>query len=102
MEDAVNDAPRASEFLGNMLAKFMMENVISMREIGQLLYEGGEEAGSLREVGLAADVLGSILEVVKSEKGDSALNEILRGSSLRLEDFRPPEPCRSKKLEQFF
>ncbi|GAB4862004.1 hypothetical protein Ancab_037258 [Ancistrocladus abbreviatus] len=101
LEDTVNDAPRAAEFLGRIFAKVILENVVSLREVGKLIHEAGEEPGRLREVGLAADVIGSILEMIKSDKGESALNDIRASSSLHLEDFRPPDPLRSKKLEMF-
>lgn len=101
LEDAVNDAPKAPEFLGYMFAIVVIEDVISISKIVQLLHDGGEEPGSLREVGIAGDVLGSILEVIKSEKGDSFFDEIRKNSNLRLENFRPRSPCRSKKLEKF-
>lgn len=101
LEDAVNDAPRAPEFLGRIFARVITENVIPLREIGRLIHEGGEEPGCLLEVGLAADVLGSALEIIATEKGDSVLNEILTSSNLRLEDFRPPDPNRSRKLDKF-
>ncbi|KAF5472373.1 hypothetical protein F2P56_009095 [Juglans regia] len=101
LEDAVNDAPRAPEFLGHIFAKVITENVIPLREIGLLIHKGGEEPGHLLEVGLAADVLGSTLEVIKSEMGDSVLNEIRASSTLRFEDFLPPDPYRSRKLEKF-
>ncbi|XP_059434971.1 eukaryotic translation initiation factor 4G [Corylus avellana] len=101
LEDAVNDAPRAPEFLGRIFAKVVTENVIPLREIGMLIHDGGEEPGRLRDLGLAGDVLGSILEMIKSEKGDSVLSEIRTSSNLRLEDFRPLDPNRSRKLENF-
>lgn len=91
LEDAVNDAPRAAEFLGRIFAKVVEENVIPLREIGRLLREGGEEPGRLLEIGLAGDVLGSTLEIIKSDKGESVLHEIRMSSNLRLEDFRPPD-----------
>lgn len=78
-----------------------MENVVPLREIARLIHEGGEEPGSLLEIGLAGDVLGSTLEIIKSEKGESVLNDIRRSSNLRLEDFRPPDPNRSRILEKF-
>jgi hypothetical protein len=96
LEDAVNDAPRAPEFLGRIFAKVVTENVIPLSEIGMLIREGGEESGRLRDLGLAGDVLGSILEMIKSEKGDSVLTEVLTSSNLRLEDFRPLDPNRSR------
>ncbi|KAL5866209.1 hypothetical protein ACOSQ3_003723 [Xanthoceras sorbifolium] len=101
LEDAVNDAPKAAEFLGRIFAKVIVENVITLREIGRLLYEGGEEAGRLLKIGLAGDVLGSTLEMIKSNEGESVLSEILRSSNLRLEDFRPPDPMKSRILEKF-
>ncbi|KAK8639806.1 hypothetical protein V6N13_138175 [Hibiscus sabdariffa] len=99
LEDAVNDAPKAAEFLGRIFAKLIIENVVSLGEIGHLLYDGGEEPGRLREIGLAGDVLGSTLGVIKTEKGESVLNEIRASSSLRVEDFRPPDPYKSRLLE---
>ncbi|XP_042957906.1 eukaryotic translation initiation factor 4G-like isoform X2 [Carya illinoinensis] len=101
LEDAVNDAPRAPEFLGGIFAKVITENVIPFREIGRLIHKGGEEAGHLLEVGLAADVLGSILEIIKLEKGDSVLKEMQASSNLPFEDFRPPDRNRSRKLDKF-
>ncbi|KAJ1375739.1 MIF4G-like, type 3 [Sesbania bispinosa] len=101
LEDAVNDAPKAPEFLGRIFAKTITEHVVSLKEIGQLICDGGEEPGSLLNIGLAADVIGSTLEVIKIEKGDAVLNEIRTSSNLRLETFRPPEPLTSRKLEKF-
>ncbi|KAM7277517.1 hypothetical protein ACFE04_019383 [Oxalis oulophora] len=102
LEDAVNDAPKAPEFLGSLFAKVVMENIVSLTDIGQLLREGGEEPGSLLEFGLAGDVLGNTLEKIKLEKGEDFLNEIRSSSSLRLDDFRPPVATnRSKILEKF-
>ncbi|KAL2336934.1 hypothetical protein Fmac_011380 [Flemingia macrophylla] len=101
LEDAVNDAPKAPEFLGRVFAKAITEHVVSLKEIGQLIHEGGEEPGSLLEAGLAADVIGSTLEVIQMEKGDAVLSEICASSNLRFELFRPPEPLKSRKLEKF-
>ncbi|KAG6437832.1 hypothetical protein SASPL_102762 [Salvia splendens] len=101
LEDAVNDAPRAAEFLGRFFARVVIEKVVSLSEIGRLVYEGGEEQGSLVEAGIAADVVGTILDTIKSEKGDSVLNEIRSSSNLQLQNFRPPgsnRPCRIDKL----
>ncbi|KAK9121115.1 hypothetical protein Syun_018732 [Stephania yunnanensis] len=101
LEDAMNDAPRATEFVGCILGKVVLENVVSLRDVGHLIHEGGEEQGRLLQLGLASDVLGSILEIIKLEKGESVLNEMCEDSNLRLEDFRPPNPYRSRKLEAF-
>ncbi|GAB2290170.1 hypothetical protein Dimus_024452 [Dionaea muscipula] len=101
LEDTVNDAPKAAEFLGQLFGKIIVEKIVPLGEVGRLIYEGGEEPGRLREVGLAGDVLGSILEMIKSDRGESTLNDILVSSNLQLEDFRPPDPRKSKKLELF-
>ncbi|KAK4410916.1 Eukaryotic translation initiation factor 4G [Sesamum angolense] len=101
LEDAVNDAPRAAEFLGRIFAKVVMENVISLSEIGRLIYEGGEEQGRLVEIGLAAEVLGSVLDIIKSDKGDLVLNEIRSSTNLRLENFRPSGCNKSLRIDKF-
>ncbi|KAJ8900293.1 hypothetical protein K2173_024933 [Erythroxylum novogranatense] len=101
LEDAVNDAPKAAEYLGRIFARTIIEKVVSLEKVGQLLYEGGEEPGRLLEVGLAGDVLGSTLDAIKAEKGECVLNEIRNASSLRLEDFRPPDSYRSRMLEHY-
>jgi translation initiation factor 4G len=101
LEDAVNDAPKAGEFLGRIFAKIIIENVIPFTEIGQLIQEGGEVRGSLVEMGLAAEVVGTIFETIKSEKGDSVLNEIRSSSSLKIEKFRPPNSKKPLRLDKF-
>lgn len=101
LEDAATDAPKAPEFLGGIFAKFVLENVLPMSEIGRLIYEGGEQQGQLVEIGLAAEVLGSVLEIIKTEKGEQVLKEICTGSSLRLENFRPPNSKRALTLDKF-
>jgi translation initiation factor 4G len=98
LEDGVTDAPKAPEFLGRIFAKAITEHVVSLEEIGRLIHNGGE---SLLQIGLAADVLGSTLEVIQTEKGDAFLTEIQRSSNLQLQTFRPPAPIKSRKLEKF-
>ncbi|CAN0921747.1 Eukaryotic translation initiation factor 4G [Linum grandiflorum] len=102
LEDAVNDAPRAAEFLGRIFGRVVIENLVQLKQFGELLQAaGGDEPGQLLEAGLAGDVLGSTLEIIKAEKGETGLNEVQSGSGLRLEDFIPPKPSRSKILERF-
>ncbi|XP_073307972.1 eukaryotic translation initiation factor 4G-like [Primulina huaijiensis] len=101
LEDAVNDAPRAAEFLSRILAQVILEKIVALSAIGHLIYEGGEVQGRLVEVGLAAEVLGGILEIIKSEKGDSVLKEICSSSNLQLENFRPPGSKKSRRLDKF-
>ncbi|KAG9135403.1 hypothetical protein Leryth_007173 [Lithospermum erythrorhizon] len=101
LEDAVNDAPKAAEFLGRLFAHVISENVISLAEMGKLIYEGGEEQGRLVEIGLAAEVLGMIFESIDSEKGPSVLNEIRTGASLQLKNFRPPGSSKPWRIDKF-
>ncbi|KAG6466072.1 eukaryotic translation initiation factor 4G-like [Zingiber officinale] len=101
LEDAVNDAPRAPEFLGRIFAKTILEDVTALSDVGRLILRGGEEPGQLREVGLAAEVLGNILETLELEKGVSIMNEIRVSSNLQLNDFLPPSPLKAKKLDAF-
>ncbi|KAF3793019.1 Eukaryotic translation initiation factor 4G [Nymphaea thermarum] len=101
LSDAIYDAPKAPEFLGGILAKVILENIISLKDVGRLIHEGGEEPGSLTESGIASDVLGSILEVIKEEKGDTVLKDIRKNSEIRLEEFLPPDPRKQAKLIAF-
>ncbi|XP_076949195.1 eukaryotic translation initiation factor 4G-like [Bidens hawaiensis] len=98
LEDTVNDAPKAAEFLGRMLAGILLENVIPYKEVWRIIYEGGEERGRLVKIGLAAEVVGVILETIKSEKGDPFLNEMRAASNLRVEDFRSSKASRLDKF----
>ncbi|TVU38451.1 hypothetical protein EJB05_11822, partial [Eragrostis curvula] len=96
LEDTLSDAPRATEYLGRLLARFVQENILPLQEVGRLIQEGGEEAGYLVQVGIAADILAAVLECIIKEKGDSFLNEAKSSSNLRFEDFRPQHLKRSK------
>ncbi|KAL0547987.1 hypothetical protein IC582_012426 [Cucumis melo] len=98
LDDAVNDAPKAPEFIGRLLANLVVGNLITLKEIGKFIREGGEEPGSLVQVGIAADVLGNLLEAIQLEKGQIFLNEILKSSDLQLATFCP---IKSTKLEKF-
>ncbi|KAF4377332.1 hypothetical protein G4B88_005810 [Cannabis sativa] len=100
-EDTVTDAPKAPEYLGRIFAKLIMDNVASLGEIGKLIHDGGEEPGSLVDAGLAGDVLGNTLDIIRSEKGDGVLKEIIESSNVHLESFRPQEPQKSRILEKF-
>ncbi|KAL5199094.1 hypothetical protein ABZP36_002606 [Zizania latifolia] len=100
LEDALSDAPRAAEYLGRLLARFVVESILSLQEVGTLVEKGGEEPGDLVLHGVGADVLGVLLESIREEKGDSFLNEAKTSSKLKLEDFRPQHLKRSK-LDSF-
>ncbi|KAI7727274.1 hypothetical protein M8C21_026935 [Ambrosia artemisiifolia] len=101
LEDAVNDAPKAAEFLGRMFARILIENVIPYQQVSSLIYEGGEEQGQLVETGLAAEVLGVTLEIIKSEKGQPFLDDLCASSNIRLESFRSPTSTRESRLDKF-
>ena len=96
LEDALSDSPRAPEYLGRLFARFVLENILLLQDVGRLIEEGGEEPGHLVREGIAADVLGAVLDSIKVEKGDLFLNEAKTGSNLKLEDFRPQHLKRSK------
>lgn len=96
LEDALSDSPRAAEYLGRLLAMFVLEKILLLQDVGRLIEEGGEEPGHLVQEGIAADVLGAVLESIKAEKGDSFLKEAKASSNLKLEDFRPQHLKRSK------
>ncbi|CAL5432456.1 unnamed protein product [Camellia sinensis] len=89
LEDSITDAPKAAEFLGCVIARTIVENVISMRDIGQLIRQGGEEPGRLQQIGLGYEVLQSAFHTIRSDKGESTLNDICMSSNLQLEDFLP-------------
>lgn len=101
LEDAVTDSPKAAEYLGRILGKVISENVVPLAEIGRIIHEGGDEPGRLQETGLASDVLITILEIIRQDRGNSTLKEMRKSSNLLLEDFRPPDPTKSRKLDAF-
>ncbi|KAI3511288.1 hypothetical protein L1887_18437 [Cichorium endivia] len=101
LEDAVNDAPKAAEYLGRIVGKMLLGNVIPYKEVWRLIYEGGEEQGRLVEVGLAAEVVGVILETIESEKGSQFLTAVRTESNLRVEEFRPPNSKKTLRLDKF-
>uniref|UniRef100_A0A5B6Z427 Eukaryotic translation initiation factor 4G n=1 Tax=Davidia involucrata TaxID=16924 RepID=A0A5B6Z427_DAVIN len=70
LEDTVTDAPKAGEFFGRILARIIIENVISLKEIERLIQQGGEEPGYLLQIGLGNEVLKSAFETIRSEKGN--------------------------------
>lgn len=97
----MNDAPKAAEFLGRIFARMLLENVVPYEQVWRLIYEGGEEQGQLVEVGLGAEVLGVILEIIKSEKGDTLLKDLRENSNPRLENFRSPSMKKTSRLDKF-
>ncbi|KAG9157688.1 hypothetical protein Leryth_014179 [Lithospermum erythrorhizon] len=101
LEDAVNDAPKAAEYLGHLFAHAISENVISLAEVGKLIFEGGEEQGRLVEIGLAAEVLGTIFESIDTKKGPTVLGEIRTGANLPLKNFRPPGSSKPLRIDKF-
>ena len=75
MEDTLSDAPRATEYLGRLLARFVQENILPLQEVGKLIQGVGKEPGCLVQDGIAADILWAVLDSIRLEKGDSFLNE---------------------------
>ncbi|KAL7615598.1 hypothetical protein Lser_V15G03124 [Lactuca serriola] len=101
LEDSVNDAPKAAEYLGRIIGRMLIGNVVPYKEVWRLIYEGGEEPGRLVEVGLAAEVVGVILEMIESEKGNQFLNGIRKESNLRVEEFRPSNSKKALRIDKF-
>ncbi|XP_068653716.1 eukaryotic translation initiation factor 4G-like isoform X2 [Aristolochia californica] len=101
LEDTVTDSPKAAEYLGRIFGKVVLENVVPLAEIERLIHGGGEEPGSLLQSGLAADVLASLIKMLRHERGDPGLMDIRAGSNLQLEDFRPPDLLKARKLNAF-
>ncbi|TVU15016.1 hypothetical protein EJB05_38514 [Eragrostis curvula] len=95
LEDAVTDAPKATEFLGRIFAKFILEDVISLTEIGELLQDRNGKAELTGhhplDDSLASEVLRSMLESIRVERGDSAVDEIREKNSMQY--FRCPGVC---------
>ncbi|KAJ3681783.1 hypothetical protein LUZ60_014356 [Juncus effusus] len=101
LEDVLPDAPKAAEYLGELFAQSITEGFTSLNEIGRIVLQAGEEPGMLVEAGIGGDLIGCTLESVKKEKGEGYLKEVRAGCELKLEEFRPPAPMRSKVLDLF-
>ncbi|XP_031502543.1 eukaryotic translation initiation factor 4G isoform X2 [Nymphaea colorata] len=99
--DAMYDAPKASEFLGVILANIVLEEIVTLADVARLIREGGEEPGCLMETDIASDVLGTVFEVIKKEKGADVLNEMHKRTDIRVKDFLPPDPKKQAKLISF-
>lgn len=85
LEDAINNAPKAAEFLEKIFGKNVTEKVLILTEIGRLVRKGGEKPGNLLEFASGGDALGSVLEMIKTETREEALVEIRLSSGLRIE-----------------
>ena len=74
----MTDAPKATKFLGEIFAKVIMEDVISLTDIERLLQEpdGGDKTARCHALddNLTSEVLGSMLESIRVERGDSAVD----------------------------
>jgi hypothetical protein len=77
LEDAVTDAPKATKFLGQIFARVVLEDGISLTEGGGLLQEwdGREEPAGQHglEDSLASEDLGSMLESIRVERAKYSL-----------------------------
>ncbi|RLM73499.1 hypothetical protein C2845_PM15G16160 [Panicum miliaceum] len=93
LEDVVTDAPKATKFLGGIFAKVIMEEVISLTDIGGLLQEpdGGDKPAGRHALddSLTSEVLGSMLESIRVERGDSAVDL----AKFNLQCPRRPDVC---------
>lgn len=102
LEDAVIDSPNAAKYFGRILGKvIVLESIFCLTLIGNLILKGGSKPGRLVQIGIASDILFSILDTIRAEKGESVLNEMWTGSNLKLEDFQPPDTSESLSFEEF-
>ncbi|WVZ66319.1 hypothetical protein U9M48_015559 [Paspalum notatum var. saurae] len=88
LEDTLSDAPRATEYLGRLLARFVQENILPLQEVGKLIQEGGEERRYLVQDGIAADILGAVLDSIRLEKD----NQLMGAVTKQLSFFAPQVP----------
>ncbi|XP_057822607.1 eukaryotic translation initiation factor 4G [Cryptomeria japonica] len=89
LEDRIIDAPRAPDFFGGILGKMVVAEILSFAECTRIIKEGGIEPGNLLKVGLALDMVTSVLNIVKRERGKAAMTDMYKASELRLKDFMP-------------
>jgi histone H3/H4 len=70
LEDAVTDAPKATKFLGQIFARVVLEDGISLTE-----WDGREELAGQHalEDSLASEDLGSMLESIRVERAKYSL-----------------------------
>eukprot|EP00252_Welwitschia_mirabilis_P009250 TRINITY_DN2166_c0_g2_i1.p1 TRINITY_DN2166_c0_g2~~TRINITY_DN2166_c0_g2_i1.p1 ORF type:complete len:1878 (+),score=408.31 TRINITY_DN2166_c0_g2_i1:386-6019(+) len=83
LEDATCDAPKATEFLGRILGKLVMENVLKIHDIAKVIKESRSEGEH------SFDVIGTILQVIKTNRGENHMSEMYRNSGVMLEAFLP-------------
>jgi len=72
-----------------IIGKLVVAEIISLAESARIIKGGGLESGHLLEIGLALDVITSVLEFVRREKGEVAMTDMYRTSRLQLEEFLP-------------
>ncbi|WVZ86583.1 hypothetical protein U9M48_033339, partial [Paspalum notatum var. saurae] len=86
LDDVMTDAPKATMFLGQIFARVILEDVISLTEIGGLLQEQDDREEVARHAvddSLTSEIMGSMLESIRVERGDSAMDEICAKSNLQ-------------------
>ena len=72
-----------------ILGKLVVAEILSFAEFARIIKDGGLEPGHLLEIDLAFDVISSVLDFVRREKGEVAMTDMYRTSGLQLQDFMP-------------
>lgn len=102
LADTAVDVPKAPEYLGGLLGNLVLAGVVSLAQVYNLLKDGGAESGELVKKGFALEILGSVLEILRKEKGETHVINVYKSSGLHVENLVPPdEKNQVSNLETF-
>lgn len=100
--DTAVDVPKAPEYLGGLLGNLVLAGVVSLAQVYNLLKDGGAESGELVKKGFALEILGSVLDILRKEKGEKHVINVYKNSGLHMENLVPPdEKNQVSNLETF-
>lgn len=100
--DTAVDVPKAPEYLGGLLGNLVLAGVVSLAQVYNLLKDGGAESGELVKKGFALEILGSVLDILRKEKGEKHVINVYKSSGMHVENLVPPdEKNQVSNLETF-
>lgn len=100
--DTAVDVPKAPEYLGGLLGNLVLAGVVSLAQVYNLLKDGGAECGELVKKGFALEILGTVLDILRKEKGEKHAINVYKSSGLHVENLVPPdEKNQVSNLETF-
>jgi len=100
--DTAVDVPKAPEYLGGLLGNLVLAGVVSLAQVYNLLKDGGAESGELVKKGFALEILGTVLDILRKEKGEKHAINVYKSSGLHVENLVPPdEKNQVSNLETF-